>query len=59
MADIQTKIIICQSKVESDEKILFRKITHHPDPEIKLMLVRGLFGDGNSTFHFGPLFTCY
>ena len=36
-----------------NEKILFDEITRHLDLEISGMLVRGMFGNGNSTFHSG------
>ena len=55
----KTKILIYQSKANLDEKILFGETTHHLDPEIRKMLVRGMFGNENSTFHSGPQFTCY
>ena len=47
-------MLIYQSKANLDEKILFGKITRHLDPEIRKMLVRGMFGNENSTFHPGP-----
>ena len=44
MTDIfKTKMFIYQAKANLDEKILFRKIIHHLDPEIRKMLVRGLY----------------
>ena len=50
----KTEMVINQSKANLDEKILFGKITHHLDPEIRKMQVRGMFGNENSTFHSGP-----
>ena len=49
-----TKMLIYQSKTNLDEKILFGKITHPFDPEIRKMLVKGIFGKEDSTFHSGP-----
>ena len=34
------KMSIYQSKANFDEKVLFEKITHHLDPEMRKMLVR-------------------
>ena len=34
------------SKANLNEKILFRKISHHLDPEIRTMLVSGMMGNG-------------
>ena len=34
-----------QSKVNLDEKILFGSIPHLTDPEIRKMLVKGMFGN--------------
>ena len=53
------EMIIGQSKVNLDEKILFGSIPHLTDPEIRKMLVKGMFGNKNSTFHSGPSFTFY
>ena len=39
------ELLIYQSKANLDEKILFDKITHHLNPEIRKMLVRGLYGN--------------
>ena len=39
----KTKMLICLSKANLDENTLFGKITHHLDPEISKMLVRGTF----------------
>ena len=51
----KTEMLIYQSKVNLDEKILFDKFTHHVDPEVGKMLVRGMLGQKNSTFHSGQL----
>ena len=48
------EMLICQSKVNLDDKILFGNITHHSDPEIRKMLVRGMFWNNDSSFHYGP-----
>ena len=45
----KTDWFIYQSKVNLDEKILFGSIPHLTDPEIRKMLVKGLFGNYNST----------
>ena len=37
-------MLIYQSKANLDGKTLLGKITHHLDPEIRKMLVRGMFG---------------
>ena len=49
----KTEIFICQSKVNLDKK-MFGSIPHLTDPEIRKMLVKGMFGNKNSTFHSGP-----
>ena len=41
-AIFKTKMLTCQSKDNLDEKILFGKITHHLDPEIRRKLSRGV-----------------
>ena len=41
----KTELLIYQSKANLDEKILFDKITHQLDPEIRKMPVRGLYGN--------------
>ena len=50
----KTEMLMYQSKANLDEKILFGNITHHSDPEIRKMLVRGMFGNKDSSFHSGP-----
>ena len=51
---LKTEMLIYLSKANLAQKILFGKITHHLDPEIRKMLERGMFGNKNSTFHSGP-----
>ena len=51
---LKTKLLSYQSKANLDEKILFLEVTHYPDPEIRKMPVRGMFGNIDSTFHSGP-----
>ena len=50
----ETEMFIYQSKVNLDEKILFGSTPHLTDPEIRKMLVKGMFANKNSTFHAGP-----
>ena len=50
----KTNMLTYQSKVNLDEKILFGKINHQSDPEIRKMLEGACFGMKNSTFHSGP-----
>ena len=45
----KTELLIYQSKANLDEKILFDKVTHHLDPKMRKMPVRGLYG--NRIFH--------
>ena len=45
----KTELLIYQSQANLDEKLLFDKITHHLDIEIRKMPVRGLYG--NQIFH--------
>ena len=54
VTDIQNRMLIHQSKANLDEKISFSNIPHLIDPEIRKMLVIGIFGNNNSTFHSGP-----
>ena len=37
-----------------DEKIFFGEISHHLGTEICKILVMGLFGNKDSSFHSGP-----
>ena len=53
-AIFQIKIFILQSKAKLDEKTLFGTTSHHPETEIRKMLVRGIFVNKNATFHSGP-----
>ena len=41
---IKAELFFCQSKANFDEKILFGEITHHLDPAIRKMPVRGILG---------------
>ena len=50
----KTEMLIDHSKTNLDEKILFRKITHHLDLEIRKMMANCKFGNEDSTFHSGP-----
>ena len=52
----KTKMLIYQSKVNLDEKILFDSIPQLTDPEIRKMLIKSMFRSKNSTFHSGPWF---
>ena len=55
----KTEMFIYHSKVNLDEKISFGSIPYLTDPEIRKMLVKGMFGNKSSSFHYGPLFTFY
>ena len=50
----KTKMLIYQSKAKLDENTMFGNITHHLNQEIRKMLVRGMFGNNDSSFHSGP-----
>ena len=50
----KTDLLFYRSKANLDEKILFGKIPHYLDPEIRKMQVRGMFGNKDSTFHYIP-----
>ena len=50
----KTEMFICQSKVNLDENILFGSLHHFTVPEIRKMLVRGMYWNKDSTFHSGP-----
>ena len=54
---VETEMLIYQSKANLDAKILFGKITHHLDPEIIKMPVRGFCTDENAMFNFGQRFS--
>ena len=49
----KNEMLIDQSQANLDEKILLGIIIHHLDPEIRRMLVRGMFGNKDSSFHSG------
>ena len=49
----KTELLLYQLKANLDEKILFDKIILHLDPEIGRRLVRGMFGNKDSSFHSG------
>ena len=51
---LKTEKLINRSKANLDEKYFFGKITHHSHPESGEMLVKGVFGNEDSTFHSGP-----
>ena len=53
-AIFKTKMLTCLSKAILDEKILFGKINHQSDPEIRQMLEGACFAIKNSTFHSSP-----
>ena len=55
----KTEVFIYHSKVNLDEKIFFGSIPHLTDPESRKVMVKGMFGNKNSTFHSGPWFTFY
>ena len=48
------EFLIYHSKDNLHEKILFGKITHHLNPDIRKMLVKSMFGNEDSKFHSGP-----
>ena len=48
------EMTVYRSKVNLDEKILFGSFAHLADPEIRKMLVKGMFGSNNFTFYFDP-----
>ena len=52
-AIFKTKMLIFLSKANLDEKILFGKVIHHLKLDIRKMLVKGMFGNYDSTFHSG------
>ena len=49
----KAKMLIYQSKANLDEEILFGIIVHNLDPEIRKILVRGMLGNKDSSFHSG------
>ena len=54
MPIFETEMLIYQSEANFEAKILFGKITHYVEPEIRKMLERGLLWSKDPTFHFGP-----
>ena len=54
MPILKIEMLIYLSKANLDETILFGKSTRHSDPEIRKMLVGGMFGNKDSTFYSGP-----
>ena len=50
----KTEMLIYQSKANLDEAILFGKITHYVDLEIRKMLSRSMFVNEYFTCHSGP-----
>ena len=50
----KTEMLIYLSKADRDGIILFDKITHYLDPEIRKMLAREMFQYKDSTFHSDP-----
>ena len=50
----KTEMFIYQSKVNLDEKILFGRIPHLTDSEIRKMMVKGIFGNKSPIFHSSP-----
>ena len=52
----KTDILLCQSKLNLDEKILFGKIIYHLDLKLEKCMQEVCMGFENSTFHFGPIF---
>ena len=50
----KTEMLIYHSKANLDEKILFGKITHFLDLEIRKIMVQCMFGNQDSKFYPGP-----
>ena len=50
---VKAKMLIYQSKANLDANILFGNINQLIDPEIRKMMERSLYGNQNSTFHYG------
>ena len=46
---LKAKMLSFQSKANLDKKMLFAKITHHFDLEIRKTLIRGMSGNRNHT----------
>ena len=49
----KTEMLIYQSQANLDGESLFGKIVHRLDPEIRKILVKGMFGNKDSSFHSG------
>ena len=47
-------VFMHQSKADFDEKILFRKITHRLEQEMRKTLIRCKLGNEDSAFHSSP-----
>ena len=47
----KTEMPIYQSKNNFDEEVLFGKIAHHLDSEVRKMLLSGMSGNKASIFH--------
>ena len=43
----------CERSLKGE--ILFCKIAHHLGPEVRKMMIRGMFANKDSTFHFGHI----
>ena len=50
----KTDMLIYQSKANLHVKIFIRNISHLIDPEIRKILLKGVLGNKNSTFHSVP-----
>ena len=50
----KTEMLIYLSKANLDGEILFGNMLHLTDHKIRKMLVQGMFGNKNPTFHFVP-----
>ena len=48
----KSEMSIYQSKANLCVKILFGKLTHHLDPKIRQILIRGMFGNEDPTVKF-------
>ena len=51
---VKSEMLIYQSKANLKDRVLFGDIPHLIDPEIREMLVNGLFRNKYFTFHSGP-----
>ena len=54
----KTEMLIYHSKPYLEEKILFGKVTHLQEPNIRKMSARDMFRNENSMFDSGPSITC-